>query len=56
MFDSLVLLAAGRWTPAAVAAGYHKVLVLQAEMDEGRPCRLVQSDTDAGWRTPRPAA
>ena len=30
VFDALVLLAAGRWTPAAVAAGYRSVQRLQA--------------------------
>jgi hypothetical protein len=41
VFDSLVILAAGQWTPAAIAQGYRKVLQLQAEMDEGRQRRLV---------------
>jgi hypothetical protein len=41
VFDSLVLLAAGSWEPAAIAAGYRAVLALQDEMDQGRQRRLV---------------
>jgi hypothetical protein len=41
VFDSLVILAAGRWTPAAIAHGYQKVIKLQAAMDEGRQRRLI---------------
>lgn len=41
VFDSLVILAAGHWTPDAVGRGYDKVLALQAAMDEGRQRRLV---------------
>jgi hypothetical protein len=41
VFDSLVLLAAGSWEPAAIAAGYRAVLTLQDEMDQGRQRRLV---------------
>jgi hypothetical protein len=42
VFDALVILAAGAWTPEAVARGYAKVQRLQAEMDEGRRHRLVR--------------
>lgn len=41
VFDSLVVLAAGEWTPEAVGRGHDAVLALQAEMDEGRQRRLV---------------
>jgi TusA-related sulfurtransferase len=41
VFDSLVVLAAGEWTPEAIARGHDAVLRLQAEMDEGRQRRLV---------------
>ncbi|WP_222853742.1 ferritin-like domain-containing protein [Fodinicola acaciae] len=41
VFDSLVVLAAGDWTPAAIAKGYDAVRKLQAEMDDGRQRRLV---------------
>jgi TusA-related sulfurtransferase len=40
--DSLVLLAAGRWTPSAIQGGWDAVETLQAEMDEGRQRRLVR--------------
>jgi hypothetical protein len=40
VFDALVTLAAGRWTPAAVAAGFARVQSLKREMDEGRRGRL----------------
>ena len=42
VFDSLVVLAAGSWEPAAIAAGYQRVQALQADMDEGRQRRLVR--------------
>jgi hypothetical protein len=42
VFDSLVVLAAGEWTPAAIARGYAAVESLQSEMDEGRQRRLVR--------------
>jgi hypothetical protein len=35
------VLAAGAWTPAAIARGFAAVSRLQAEMDEGRQRRLV---------------
>jgi hypothetical protein len=40
VFDSLVLLAAGEVTPAAIGRGYERVLALEREMDEGRQRRL----------------
>jgi len=48
--DALVVLAAGSWTPAAVASGWTAVQGLQADMDEGRRRRLVHlgfSERDA---------
>lgn len=41
VFDALVLLAAGSWEPAAIAAGYGAVRALEADMDAGRQRRLV---------------
>jgi hypothetical protein len=41
VFDALVVLAAGEWTPQAVGKGYDAVLKLQSEMDDGRQRRLV---------------
>ncbi|WP_199431121.1 sulfurtransferase TusA family protein [Qaidamihabitans albus] len=41
VFDSLVVLAAGEWTPDAIARGWEKVRKLQEEMDDGRQRRLV---------------
>ena len=41
VFDALAVLAAGAWTPAAIARGYAAVARLQADMDEGRQRRLV---------------
>ncbi len=40
--DALVVLAAGSWSPAAIASGWAKVQTLQADMDEGRRHRLVR--------------
>jgi hypothetical protein len=40
VFDSLVVLAAGSWTPAAIARGWQEVQRLQQTMDEGRQRRL----------------
>lgn len=40
VFDALVVLAAGAWTPDAIATGWAKVQTLQDEMDEGRRRRL----------------
>jgi hypothetical protein len=42
VFDALVVLAAGAWSPAALASGYARVEALQAEMDQGRQRRLVR--------------
>lgn len=41
VFNSLVILAAGQWTPDAIAGGWQKVLELQKRMDEGRRRRLM---------------
>jgi TusA-related sulfurtransferase len=41
VFDSLVILAAGEWTPRAIGKGYDAVMTLQSEMDDGRRRRLV---------------
>jgi hypothetical protein len=40
VFDSLVVLAAGSWDPAAIARGWQEVQRLQHAMDEGRQRRL----------------
>lgn len=40
--DSLVVLAAGSWSPDAVQAGWDAVQALQADMDEGRRRRLAR--------------
>jgi hypothetical protein len=40
--DALVVLAAGSWTPEAIAMGWGRVRELQADMDEGRRRRLVR--------------
>ncbi|MGH3567216.1 MAG: ferritin-like domain-containing protein [Pseudonocardia sp.] len=40
VFDSLVVLAAGEWTPEAIARGYRAVQELHHAMDEGRRQRL----------------
>ena len=40
VFDALVLLAAGSWQPAAIAAGFEKAQALKAEMHAGRSSRL----------------
>jgi hypothetical protein len=42
VFDALIVLAAGSWEPAAVAAGFAHVQALEAEMGEGRRRRLVR--------------
>jgi hypothetical protein len=42
VFDALITLAAGEWTPSAIARGYELVERLQAEMDTGRQRRLVR--------------
>ena len=48
----LVVLAAGAWTPSAIARGYAAVEALQADMDEGRQRRL----TRLGFPPPEAAA
>jgi hypothetical protein len=40
VFDSLVILAAGSWEPAAIRSGWLAVQQLQSQMDEGRRRRL----------------
>ena len=40
--DALVVLAAGSWAPAAIAAGWERVRALTAQMDEGRRRRLAR--------------
>jgi hypothetical protein len=40
VFDALVLLAAGAWTPHAIGRGYDAVMALQREMDDHRRKRL----------------
>ena len=42
VFDALVVLAAGAWTPEAIALGYARVQDLEADMAEGRRRRLVR--------------
>jgi hypothetical protein len=42
VFDALILLASGAWTPEAIASGFTKVQRLQEEMDAGRRARLVK--------------
>jgi hypothetical protein len=42
VYDSLVILAAGSWTPEAIALGWTRVQRLQSEMDDGRTRRLVR--------------
>jgi hypothetical protein len=40
VYDALVVLAAGSWEPAGIAAGWDRVQGLVADMDEGRRRRL----------------
>ncbi len=40
VFDALILLAAGEFTPAAIATGYARVQTLMLEMAQGRQARL----------------
>ncbi len=50
VFDALVLLAAGDWTPRAIEAGFAKVQDLKQDMAHGRQLRLNRlgfSETDA---------
>jgi len=46
VFDALVVLAAGTFTPAAIADGFAKVQTLEADMDEGRRRRLAKLGFD----------
>ncbi len=46
VFDALVVLAAGSFTPAAIADGFAKVQALEADMDEGRRRRLAKLGFD----------
>jgi hypothetical protein len=50
VFDALVLLAAGEWTPRAIEAGFAKVQALKQDMAQGRQLRLNRlgfSESDA---------
>ena len=42
VFDALVVLAAGAFTPAAIAEGFARVQALEADMDAGRRARLAK--------------
>jgi len=42
VFDALVVLAAGAWTPAALRSGFAAVVALQRDMDAGRRQRLAR--------------
>jgi hypothetical protein len=42
VFDALVVLAAGAWTPDAIATGYERVQTLTFDMDDGRRRRLAR--------------
>ncbi len=46
VFDALVLLAAGDWSPAALRRGHAAVLTLTRDMDDGRRQRLVRLGFD----------
>lgn len=46
VFDALVLLAAGDWSPAALRRGHAAVLTLARDMDDGRRQRLVRLGFD----------
>ena len=47
VFDALVLLAAGGWTPAELRRGHAAVVELQRAMDDGRRQRLERLGFDA---------
>lgn len=47
VFDALILLSAGEFTPAAIAAGYVRVQTLITDMAEGRLNRLLRLGFDA---------
>ena len=40
VFDALVVMAAGSWSPEAIATGYTRVQRLEHDMDQGRRRRL----------------
>jgi hypothetical protein len=42
VFDALILLAAGKFTPSAIATGYARVQTLTTDMAEGRMARLLR--------------
>ena len=42
MFDALIVLAAGEWTPVAIARGYRAVQAMKRAMDDGRRQRLTR--------------
>ncbi|HXG65073.1 MAG TPA: ferritin-like domain-containing protein [Blastocatellia bacterium] len=42
VYDALILLAAGAWTPEAIADGFAKVQQLKEQMDTGRRARLIK--------------
>jgi len=46
VFDALVLLAAGDWSPASLRRGHAAVLTLARDMDDGRRQRLVRLGFD----------
>ncbi|MGI8809796.1 MAG: ferritin-like domain-containing protein [Acidimicrobiales bacterium] len=46
VFDALVVLAAGSFTPASIAEGFAKVQALEADMDDGRRRRLAKLGFD----------
>lgn len=48
VFDALVVLAAGAFTPAAIAEGFARVQALEADMDDGRRRRLTKLGFGAG--------
>lgn len=47
VFDALVVLAAGAWTPEALRRGWTAVTTLQRDMDQGRRARLRRLGFDA---------
>jgi len=42
VFDALIVLAAGEWTPVAIARGYRAVQAMKRAMDDGRRQRLTR--------------
>ena len=46
VFDALVVLAAGAFTPTAIGEGFARVQALEADMDDGRRRRLVKLGFD----------